>query len=130
MTLESELRTFTIADAAVAAQVGARMHSMKLPQTPTLPAIVFQRIDTRREGELAGPDQLPRPRMQLRCWAASPSLAGSLAGAVRRRLDGYRGTWGSLVIGSCMCIDERDMDDPETGHSSVVQDYWIQFQEV
>ena len=53
MTLESELRTYTLAGASVAALVGTRMHARKLPQTPTLPAITFQRIDTRRLHDMA-----------------------------------------------------------------------------
>lgn len=130
MTLEAELRTYTLAGAAVTALVGTRMHARKLPQTPTLPAVVYQRIDTRRLHIMSGPDGLPRPRMQLTCWAATPAGAYDLAAAVRARLDGYRGAWGSLTIGSCLCVGERDLDDPETGHSAVAQDYMIQFVEV
>ena len=130
MTLESELRTYTLAGAGVLAIVGARMHARKLPQTPTLPAIVYQRIDTRRLHDLTGPDGLPRPRMQLTCWADTPAGAYTLAAAVRSRLDGFKGTWGALTIGSCLCVGELDLDDPETGHSAVIQDYMIQFVEV
>jgi len=130
MTLEAELRTYTLADAAVAALVGTRMHTRKLPQTPTLPAIVYQRIDTRREHDHDGPDGLPRPRMQVTSWAATPAGAVDLAAAVRQRLDGYAGTWGTLTIGSCLCVGERDLDDPDAGRSGVAQDYMIQFTEV
>ena len=130
MTLEAELRTYTLAGAAVAALVGARMHARMLPQTPTLPAIVYQRIDTRRLHEMTGPDALPRPRMQVTSWATTPAGAYELAAAVRQRLDGYRGTWGTLTIGSCLCVGERDVDDPDAGRSGVAQDYMIQFVEV
>jgi hypothetical protein len=130
MSLETELRTYTLAGAGVAALVGTRMHARMLPQTPTLPAIVFQRIDTRREHDMAGPDGLPRPRMQLTCWATTPAGAVDLAAAVRARLDGYKGAWGAVTVGSCLCVGERDQDDPETGYSAVSQDYMIQYQEV
>ena len=130
MTLEAELRTYTLAGAAVGALVGTRMHARRLPQTPTLPAITYQRIDTRREHDLAGPDGLPRPRMQITCWAETPAGAYALAEAVRERLDGFAGTWGGLTIGSCLCVGERDLDDPEAGRSAVAQDYMIQYGEV
>ena len=130
MTLEAELRTYTLAGAAVTALVGARMHARMLPQTPTLPALVYRRIDTRRLHEMSGPDGLPRPRMQITCWATTPAGAYDLAAAVRQRLDGYRGTWGALTIGSCLLVGERDINDPDTGNSAVAQDYMIQFQEV
>lgn len=130
MTLEAELRTYTLAGAAVAALAGTRMHARMLPQTPTLPAVVYQRIDTRREHDMAGPDGLPRPRMQVTSWATTPAAAYDLAAAVRQRLDGYAGTWGTLTIGSCLCVGERDLDDPDAGRSGVAQDYMIQYQEV
>jgi hypothetical protein len=130
MTLETELRTYTLAGSAVAASVGTRMHARKLPQNPTLPAISFQRIDTRRLHDMAGPDGLPRPRIQITCWATTPAGATDLAAVVRQRLDGYRGAWGTIDIGSCQCVGEKDLDDPETGRVAVAQDYMIQFTEV
>ena len=130
MTLETALRTYTLAGVGVSALVGTRMYPRKLPQGPTFPAIVYQRIDTRRGHDLAGPDGLPRPRIQITCWATSPAGASELAAAVRLRLDGYRGAWGDVAIGSCLCVGERDTDDPETGRAGVIQDYMIQFTEV
>ncbi len=130
MTLETELRTYTLAGVGVAALVSTRMYARKLPQNPTLPAVVYQRIDTRRLHDLDGPDGLPRPRMQVTCWAMTPTDAMALAAAVRVQLDGYRGAWGAMTIGSCLCVGERDLDDPETGRSAVAQDYMIQFREV
>ena len=130
MTREAELRTYTLAGAAVVALAGTRMHARKLPQTPTLPAIVYQRIDTRRLHEMDGPDGLPRPRMQVTSWATTPAAAYDLAAAVRERLDGYEGTWGTLAISSCLCVGERDVEDPDAGRNGVAQDYMIQFVEV
>ena len=128
-TLEAELRTYTLAGATVAGLVGTRMHARRLPQAPTLPAIVYQRIDTRRLHDLSGPDGLPRARMQVTCWGATPADAYSLAAAVRARLDGAKGTWGTLTIGACLCAGERDLDDPEAGRSAVALDLMIQYQE-
>ncbi len=130
MTLEAELRTYTLAGPAVAALVGTRMYARKLPQNPTLPAISFQRIDTRRLHDMAGPDGLPKPRMQVTCWGTTPAAASDLAAVVRQRLDGYRGAWGAIDIGACQCVGEKDLDDPETGRVAVAQDYMIQFTEV
>ncbi len=130
MTLETALRTYTLADTAVAGLAGTRMYPAKLPQGPTLPALVYQRIDTRRLHDLNGPDGLPRPRVQVTAWAANVAGAWALANAVRERLDGYRGQWGDVAIGSCLCVGERDTDDPETGRAGVIQDYMIQFAEV
>jgi len=130
VTLEAELRTYTLAGAAVLALVGTRMHARMLPQSPTLPAIVYQRIDTRRQHDLDGPDGLPRPRMQVTCWGSTPAVAYSVAQTVRERLDGFKGAWGTLTIGSCLCVGERDLDDPEANRSGVALDFMIQYEEV
>lgn len=130
MTLEAELRTYTLNGAAVAALVGTRMHARMLPQTPTLPALTYFRVDTRRLHDMDGPDGLPRPRMQVTSWATTPAGAYELAAAVRQRLDGYKGTWGTLTISSCLCVGERDLDDPDAARNGVAQDYMIQFVEV
>jgi hypothetical protein len=130
MTLETELRAYTLADATVAGLVGTRMYPQKLPQNPTLPALVYQRIDTRREHAHDGPDQLPRPRMQIAAWASSSATAWDVVNAVRERLDGYRGAMGAIDVQSCLCVGERDQDDPDTGRTGVTQDYLIQFREV
>lgn len=124
------LRTFVLADATVTALAGVRMYPRKLPQGPTLPAIAYQRIDTRRLHDLDGPDGLPRARVQLSMWAASVADAEALAAAVRARLDGYRGAWGDVTVGSCLCVSDGDLDDPETGRAGVRQDYMIQYVEV
>jgi hypothetical protein len=130
VTLEAELRTYTLAGVAVAGLVGTRMHARMLPQAPTLPAIVYQRIDTRRLHDLAGPDGLPRARMQVTCWGSTPAVAYSVASVVRERLDGFKGTWGTLTIGSCLCVGERDLDDPEASRNAVALDFMIQYEEV
>jgi len=129
MSLETAMRAYVLADATVAAAVGTRMYSRKPPQTPGVPYIVYQRIDTRRLHDMDGPDGLPRPRVQIACWAANSTGAADLADAVRERLDGYRGAWGDVTIGSCLCVGESDTDDPETGRAGVRQDYMIQYRE-
>lgn len=129
MTIETELRAYTLAGAEVAALVGTRMYPQHLPQNPTLPALVYQRIDTRRLHDMDGPDQLPRPRIQIAAWASSAATAWETVDAVRRRLDGYRGAMGVIDVQSCLCVGERDVDDPDTGRTGVEQDYHIQFRE-
>jgi len=130
VSLETALRAYVLADPAIAAAVGQRMYPRRLPQGPTLPALVYLRVDTRREHDMDGPDGLPRPRVQVTAWGANVQAATELAALVRVRLDGYRGAWGDVTVGSCLCVGERDLDDPETGRSAVAQDYMIQYQEV
>ena len=83
MTLETALRSYVLADATVAALAGTRMYPRRLPQGPTLPALVYQRVDTRRLHDFDGPDGLPRARVQIAAWASNVAGAWELANAVR-----------------------------------------------
>lgn len=129
MALEADLRSFVLADPAVAALIGERLHPRRLPQKPTLPAVVYQRVATRRRHDLAGPDGLPRARMQFTCWALTPAHAAQVAHAVRTRLDGHRGPVGGTTVGSVQCGGEWDYDDPESSRCGVALDFLIQVQE-
>lgn len=127
--LEADVRTFVLADGAVAALVGSRMYARMLPQTPTLPALVFQRIDTRRQHDLGDADGLPRVRLQVTAWASLPLAAATVAQAVRSRLDGVKGVMGASTIGACLCVGERDVSDPDPGRFGVALDFLIQVEE-
>lgn len=127
--LEADVRTYVLADATVAALVGSRMVARMLPQSPTLPALVFQRIDTRRQHDLDGADGLPRMRLQVTAWATLPLEAATVAQAVRTRLDGVKGVMGATTIGACLCVGERDIADPDPGRYGVALDFLIQYEE-
>jgi hypothetical protein len=129
MSIDVALRTFVLADATVAGRVGTRMHARRLPQSPTLPALTWYNVSTRREHDMDGPDGLPRVRIQVSCWAATPAAADELAAAVQARLDGYRGAWGDVQVGACLMVGERDMDDVEAGRSGVALDFQVQYEE-
>lgn len=130
MTLEEALRAQILADPAIAAVVGTRVYPRQLPQQPVLPAITYTRVDTARGHEMSGPDQLPKPRMQVTPWAADVLTATNLAALIRKRLDGTSGMWSSVEIGSCLCVGDRDLDDPDTTHRGVALDFAIQYREV
>jgi hypothetical protein len=127
--LEEAVRGFVLADGPVGALVGSRMYPRKLPQGPVLPALVFQRVDTRRLHDLEGADGLPRCRLQVTCWATLPAGAAAVAEPVRVRLDGFRGAMGPVMVGSCLCVGERDLTDAEAQRYAVVLDFLIQYEE-
>ena len=81
MTLEAELRTYTLAGAAVAALVGTRMHARMLPQTPTLPAIVYQRTQTNFVPTIHNSVSLTRAQIALGCYAETRASAEAVADA-------------------------------------------------
>lgn len=118
----------------IAALVGTRIYPLRLPQKPTLPAIVLQRISGVRFGaHLRGPAAIGRPRFQVDSWAQTYDAATSLGTLVRRRLEGYTGAWtdgGSPAVTARVVVmfdDEQDLFVEDIGgglcrHSA---DYFI-----
>lgn len=127
--LEPAMRDFLLGGTQVSSQVGTRVYPDVLPLTPVLPAVVYQRITTRRLHDMQGPDGLPRARMQLTIWADSAINASSVAALVRGRLDGQKGTWRDVEVQACLCVSDRNSRDNETGRCSVIQEYMIQYTE-
>lgn len=82
--------------AAVSALVGTRIYPLRLPQTVTFPAVVYQRISTSYIHMHATAGALPQCRMQITCWGETIEAARALGVVVRQALDGVHGvTWGS-----------------------------------
>lgn len=120
-------------NSGLAAIVSSRIYPIRLPQTPTLPAICFQDITlavTQAHGEKSC---LPRPRFQFTIYADKVIDANSVAQALKAALDGYRGSMGTgsyqTSVEACLLKNEYTNDDPEVGIYLRYQDYIIQYKE-
>jgi hypothetical protein len=122
--IEHEIRARLLADATVSGLITSRMYPQRLPQKPTLPALVYSRIS--RSGEIAtadGPDGLPMLRLQIDCWDRTNDGAKELAAAVRAVLNG--GRWPLDGIQSVFQAGERDLSEDEVQEYRVSQDYLV-----
>src|SRR5512146_3040847 len=119
---------------ALQALVGTRIYPIALPQTVTLPAVLFQPISgapvrIHRERSL-----LPRATYQITVWAEDLDDGRAIEKVITSELDGFRGTWGTGATAtevqectaSTVPIYHRD---PETLLFSVVRDFIIQWKE-
>lgn len=109
-TIVEQLRTYLLADATIAGLVGTRIYPAKLPQDPTMPAIMYQYIDGNSDISTDGPTGLATSTVQVDCWGASYSQMDALYEAVRLRLNGYAG--GDEVQGVFL-VRKRDLYDDE-----------------
>lgn len=124
MTIETELRSFVIADATVTGLIGDRMYPVRAPQAPVKPYITYQRVSGQRLHDLDGALGWARPRFQLDCWATTYLGALTLAGAVRSRLNGFHGTLTTLRV-AILLENSRDDYEEEPDLYRVIQDYII-----
>ncbi len=100
MTIETGLRTHLIADAPVTALVVARIYPLKLPQSPTYPALTYEIISDIPHRALAGDSDLERVRARIHCWAATYSGAIDLAAKVRTAVGDFSGLMGTTTVRS------------------------------
>ena len=112
-TVSEDLRTFTMADSTVASLVGD-MHELHVPQVESKPYIYFARISSEDERSLdsAVGEEPFRNLFIVECWAETPEDADTAAGAVRDRLNNYRGTMGSRTVQGVFVSSQSDEYDP------------------
>lgn len=102
---------------AIKSLAGGRVYPIVLPDTATLPAIVYQRISSVPVTSLDGDSGLDSVRIQISTWSATYKEAKELSQSVRNALNA-----SALKI-----VTENDGDDyePETKRFRVLADYVV-----
>jgi len=107
------------------ALVNQRVYPLVLPQKPTLPAVVYQRISGPRDHTHNGPVGIAQPRYQVTAWAETPTAARAVATQIRLALD----CWRPDAYGVGLILDDRDLYDPETKWYQVPADFRLVHEE-
>ena len=123
-TIEKAIRSFLFNDSTVKA-ITTRCYPGKIPQDPTYPLIVYYKVTGMRDHHLQGPSGLTHPRFQVEAWATTYAAAKALANAIREALDGYKGTVGTVVIGSILIESERDVYEDAVSCHRVIMDFFV-----
>lgn len=98
----------------IATLIGNRFYADVLPQSPTMPAVVFSLLTGANIRSTDGPSALANPTFQIDCWASNPAGRAALFKAVRQRLDTFSGTVEGVVIQGIFLVRYRDLYDNET----------------
>lgn len=129
MSIEAVIRTHLLADAGVTALVSTRIWQLKLPQSPSLPAVRVQVISEPKGYQLRGPDGATRARVQVDSVAdesAGYTQLDTIALAVDAALSGATFTSGSTWVTGCFRDNRRSMYDPQELRQIVIaQDYIV-----
>jgi hypothetical protein len=117
MTVESDLRTYLIADTTVQGIIGTRMYPRVLPQGVTYPAIRYYLASVVENRSLSGPGGKERARLTVDSYAETYSQAKALAKAVKARINGLAASVGTgpTTITSVHLDQEFDINEPEAG---------------
>lgn len=120
--IEQALRSILVADAGVLA-ITTRVYPNYIPQAPTWPLIVYQKVSGLRDQALSGPTGKAHPRFQIESWAKTYDEGKSLANAIRVALDGNTFTEGAVTIGSSLIQSEWDAYEPDVECHRIVMDF-------
>jgi hypothetical protein len=119
--IESAVVAVLKADPAVAALIGTRVYPLNLPQSPTLPAITYQRISDDPGLVLSETSDMQRVRIELDSFAATFSGARALDLAAMTTLHGY----ACGLIQLIRALNGLDIYDEETKTYRVTRDYYV-----
>lgn len=132
--LRPALRSWLLADAAVAAVVSTRVYPIQLPQGQRQASIVYNRISERGDYHTQGPSGLIETRMQIDAWAPLVDDASDLADKIKDRMDDLRHSTVSfgtaspiefvIVQGSFLDSGREDYDSSADMHR-MSRDYLI-----
>jgi len=123
------LRTFLLANGAVAALVVARVYPVKLPQGIDGASLVLNEISGQGDHHMEGASGLVTARMQIGAWATTADAAHGLFLAVKEAIDGYQGLMGSVYVQGVFIDSWRDLDDNDANLRGKVADYFINYEE-
>lgn len=126
MSFYQDLYTYLQTQAGLTALVSTRMYPVRMPQSPTLPALVIQKVARAREYSQSGDSNLANPTYQIRCWAETHEDAVALQVQVEGALSAFSGTMGSETVYSAFIENVIDDFEEETGlYSQIVDvDFW------
>lgn len=111
-----------LASGGVAALVSARVYPVLLPQTPTYPAVSYQRISNSGTN---GSTALRESRWQVNCWAATYAGAVSLSEAVKAAMEEHTDVSQTPGIKYSRVVNEFDDYDPEAEIYRVILDVML-----
>lgn len=127
--IRTGLRTFLLADAAIAALVGTRIYPVKLPQGVSGTSLILNEISGQGDHHMQGASGLVTVRMQIGAWATTADGAHALFLAVKEAIDGYRGLMGDVTVQGVFIDSWRDIDDTVANLRGKVADYFIHYSE-
>lgn len=95
--IEMALISILNSDPAITDVISGRIYPLYLPQSVTLPAVVYQQIGSPGDYTNDGPTGMRNVRLQLTCWAAAHVDAVNLAADISDRLSGHYDTAAGIA---------------------------------
>lgn len=100
MVIETALYNYLSSYAGLSALVSSRIYPLVMPQTPTLPVVVYQQVSGPRVHAMGNDPGIMDARYQFACWASAHDDAAAVAQQIRLAFENYSGTMGGAGGGT------------------------------
>lgn len=128
--IKAYLKTYT----GLTALVSDRIHSDQLPQSPTLPAVVFEFISEETTDTFTQPTtELTADTFQFTAWAVTRKAADSVARQIKKAFKNYSGLMGStggVTVNAVMQINKMKDYEESTKLYRTLYEFQFWYQEV
>ena len=114
MSIEADMVTYILTRTAITDIIATRIYYQKLPEFPTLPAIVYNRISSLRSRTHDGDSNLSKPRIQYSIWADTDTAVMALADAFEDEFKSFSGTAGSSTVYATIVENRLSLIDEES----------------
>lgn len=122
---EIELRNHLINHAGLNALINGRVYPGRLPDPPTLPALVYTRVSTVSVSAYDGPLAEVEARFQIDAWGERQSDVRQVAEQIRLALLGFNGDMGGIGTQIPRQTNDLDSYETETGLYRVITEFLI-----
>lgn len=95
--------------------IASRIYPDKLPQNPTLPAVVTQKVGGTRQVTNCGTHGLVLGSFQLDVYGLTRAAARQVADAIFDAMKDDVGLMGATIVKQCTLTTDFDSVDPEPG---------------
>ena len=128
--IEEAIRNKLLNDANVSALVGTRIYASELPQKPTYPVLIYERLDSERDFTMQGPSGFVESTVQIRVYAETYAQVKDLSTKTRQALNGLTEiVLGVNILGIFLQGDSDEFDE-DLDVNSAILDYTINHDEV
>lgn len=120
-----ELNSYLRDHAGLSALIERRVYPGRLPDPPTLPAVVYTRVSTVGTSAMDGPLADVEARFQIDVWSERYLEAIEVADQVRAAMLGYTGDMGTRSVAIPRMSNQQDSYEEETGLYRVMTEFII-----
>lgn len=109
MSLDAALYTRATGFAGLTALVSTRLYPDRLPQNPTLPAVVYSRVSGDHGECMESADGLGEARFNFTAWATTKASAIAIREQLRLCFQSYVGTLSGIAVTVHQAADTPDI---------------------